>query len=305
LSDFSVIQDDFRDRSGHGPELIVIPAGEFLMGSAAGEARLREDDRAFDNEIVKVKGKRRGKRPMRIARRFALGRYPVTFEEYDAFLAATKRARMPRNDEASDSSNWGRSRRPVIEVSWDDAQAYCGWLNEMTGLGGEFGYRLPSEAEWEYTCRAGTQTRRWWGDEWDAAKANGNRGFEGGKTSPVGHYAANPWGLYDMIGNVWEWCADGYVENISELPADGAPYERSQVAKPSFRVLRGGSWDDDPRNLRSANRNGNLPDNRSNGIGFRVASTLCAGAGAIKVAAGEQKKRSGPLMMSTVGAPPL
>ncbi len=139
---------------------------------------------------------------------------------------------------------------------------------------GVFGYRLPSEAEWEYACRAGTQTRRWWGDEWDSSKANGKRSFEGGKTSPVGHYAANPWGLTDMIGNVWEWCADQYIENLSELPDDGAPYEGSRKSKLSYRVLRGGPWHVDPQELRSAVRGWNHPGLRYDLFGFRVARTL-------------------------------
>ena len=240
LSDFSLIRDEFCDGSGRGPELVVLPAGEFLMGSAVRELKLKRDDRAFDNEIMTVDGRRKGKRPMRIARRFALGRYPVTFEEYDAFLAATTATR-PRSKDEADDHGWDRGRRPAINVSWHDAQAYCDWLNQRTGLRGDVGYRLPSEAEWEYACRAGTQTRRWWSDEWDPAKANGNQSFEGGKTSPVGRYAANAWGLHDMIGNVWEWCADSYVENIAELPADSAPYEGKQD---SLRVLRGGSWVD-------------------------------------------------------------
>jgi formylglycine-generating enzyme required for sulfatase activity len=266
---FAVFRDAFVD-GGEGPELIIIPAGEFQMGSAESEANLKGDDQAYDDEIVKGQGKR----PMRIARRFALGRYPVTFEEYDAFLEATSAKRKHGKDEADDH-NWGRGRRPVINVSWDDAQAYCDWLNQMTGLHGEVGYRLPSEAEWEYACRAGTQTRRWWGDQWDPAKANGSRSFEGGRTSPVGHYAANPWGLYDMIGNVEEWCADQYVGNISDLPPDGSPYQGSGESKPSSRVLRGGSWNDGPQILRSALRGGYRPVVRvSIFIGFRVARTL-------------------------------
>jgi formylglycine-generating enzyme required for sulfatase activity len=243
--------------------MAVIPAGEFLMGSAEG------DDQAHADEIVKGQGKR----PMRIARRFALGRYPVTFDEYDAFLKATNAKRERGRGEASDEK-WGRGRRPVINVSWDDAQAYCEWLNRMTGLRGEFGYRLPPEAEWEYACRAGTQMRRWWGDEWDLAKANGSASFQSGRTSPVGHYAANPWGLYDMIGNVWEWCADRYTSSISDLPADGSPYGDVGESELSLRVLRGGSWDNYPEILRSANRGRSLPDYRYHWLGFRVARTL-------------------------------
>ena len=88
------------------------------------------------------------------------------------------------------------------------------WLNSRLGRAA---YRLPSEAEWEYACRAGKYTRRWWGDAWDAAKANGVRNFEGGRTSPVGHFPANPWGLHDMIGNVWEWCADIWTDKIAKI----------------------------------------------------------------------------------------
>ena len=248
------------------PELVVIPAGEFMMGSALSERKLKEDDRAWEDEIVKGQGKRR----MRIAQRFALGRYPVTFEEYDAFLAALRDKRKRPRKKPSDQG-WGRDRRPAINISWNDAQAFCKWLNERVGLRGERGYRLPSEAEWEYACRAGTQTRRWWGDAWDSAKANGRRSYEGGKTSSVGDYAPNPWGLHDMIGNVWEWCADCWADNIAELPADATPYPGT---KDSLRVLRGGSWFDSPHNLRSAVRVGYLPDDRSDDVGFRVARTL-------------------------------
>jgi formylglycine-generating enzyme required for sulfatase activity len=139
-------------------------------------------------------------------------------------------------------------------------------------LRGEFGYRLPSESEWEYACRAGTDTRRWWGDKWDPTKENGNLSFEDGKTSPVDNYAANPWGLHDMIGNVCEWCADCWVGDLSALPADGAPYLHTEAAESSGRAVRGGSWFSNPRDLRAAYRSWNTGEN--NYIGFRVARTL-------------------------------
>lgn len=270
-SDFSIIRDDFRDGTGCGPELIVLPAGEFQMGSAVRELKLKPDDRAFDDEIMKINGRRKGKRPMRIGRRFALGRYPVTFEEYDAFLADTAGTRARDKDEAADENGWGRSRRPAINVSWLDAQAYCDWLNRMTGLRGDAGYRLPSEAEWEYACRAGSQTRRWWGDAWDPKMANGEQNFEGGRTSPVGSFPANGWGLHDTIGNVWEWCADAYADNIAALAENGAAHEGKQD---SLRVLRGGSWGNVPQFLRSAIRGRSRPGFRDVDVGFRVARTL-------------------------------
>ncbi|MEO1277147.1 MAG: SUMF1/EgtB/PvdO family nonheme iron enzyme, partial [Pseudomonadota bacterium] len=176
-----------------GPEMVVIPAGEFVMGSPEDEP-----------ERSKSEGPQHR---VRIARSFALGRYAVTFEEYDAFCAATGA------DKPNDRS-WGRGRRPAINVSWDDANAYCAWLSEQTGAD----YRLPSEAEWEYACRAGTETPFWWGREITPEQANyhGNFVYAGGgakgvyreKTEPVDAFEPNPWGLYQTHGNVLEWCQD-------------------------------------------------------------------------------------------------
>jgi formylglycine-generating enzyme required for sulfatase activity len=266
LPDGVVFQD-----APFSPEMVVIPAGEFLMGSDEFEAHPADADRAKDNEIALGQGKRR----MRVERRFALGRYPVTFEEYDIFLDATAGKRVRSYGEARDNE-WGRVRRPVINVSWRDAQRYCDWLNRMTGLRADFGYRLPSESEWEYACRAGTDTRYWWGDNWEPDRANGNRSFEGGKTSPVGNYAANPWGLHDMIGNVHEWCADYWADDISKLPANGASFLDKVAGKSSLRALRGGYWGSSPEVLRPATRSGAPPGDEVhfNFFGFRVARTL-------------------------------
>lgn len=167
------------------PEMVVVPPGGFWMGSDS------SDDEADATEKIPDGKKCR----TRIADRFELGRYPVTFEEYEFFCAA-KQHKIPPYQ------GWGRGRRPVICVSWDDAMAYVDWLNGRLGVNA---YRLPSEAQWEYACRGGTNTRRWWRDEWDAKMADGDGSFEGGRTSPVDdpRYSANPWGLRDMIGNVW------------------------------------------------------------------------------------------------------
>lgn len=150
------------------PEMVVVPAGRFMMGSAEGEARSYGDERPR-HEVT-------------IARPFALGRYPVTFAEYDRFCEATGRKRP--GDEG-----WGRGRRPVINVSWEDATAYCAWLSQETGKT----YRLPSEAEWEYACRAGTSTAYWWGD--DIGKGNANcdgcgSQWDNKQTAPVGSFEA-------------------------------------------------------------------------------------------------------------------
>ncbi len=250
------------------PEMVVIPAGEYWMGSD------ELDDEAYEDE----KGPDGKKRRMVIPERFALGKYPVTFEEYLLFCELANR--KPPPDEG-----WAGKRRPVINVSWNDANAYAAWLNER--LGAEF-YSLPGEVQWERACRAGTPTRRWWGDAWDPSRANGARSFEGGRTSPVGHYGEkgeNNFKLSDMIGNVWEWCADVWTKNLSDLPADGRPYQPALKRSRSYkkqnndvnspdRALRGGAWNSVPRNLRSAIRSRNHPGNRNNDVGFRLSRTL-------------------------------
>ena len=234
----------FRDVE-RSPELVVIPAGSFLMGSPEdeGDRWLREGRR---HEV-------------RIGRRFALGRYPVTFEEYDCFSDATGRERVS-------DRGWGRGRRPVINVSWEDAEDYVSWLSLETGKA----YRLPSEAEWEYACRAGTTTRYSWGDE--ITPENANYEYNVGKTTEVGSYPANSWGLYDLHGNVWEWCEDAWHESYEGAPSDGSAWVEG--GHQDLRVLRGGSWVDFAGVLRSAFRVGNDADGRFNDGGFRVARTL-------------------------------
>lgn len=170
-------------------------------------------------------------------RSYKMGKYPVTFEEYDAFCEMTGR-------EKPDDRGWGRSRRPVINVSWYDAKAYVTWLSETAGEK----YRLPTEDEWEHACRAETTTRYSWGDK-DPTPDQANFGCVVNKTTEVGTYPPNPWGLYDMHGNVWEWCEDG----ISDI-----------------QVLRGGSWINYPEVLRSAFRDFGLAGYRIDFRGFRV-----------------------------------
>ena len=188
----------------------------------------------------------------------AVGRYPVTFDEYDHFAAATKR-KQP-NDQG-----WGRGRRPVINVSWDDAKAYVQWLAAETRQP----YRLLSEAEWEYACRAGTTTRFWWGDE--VTSENANFGGNVGRTSEVGSYPASPFRLYDMHGNIWEWVEDRWHDTYEGAPDQGSAWIEG---KHSGRVVRGGSWGGDPRSLRAAFRDRDGTDIRDNVLGFRVARTL-------------------------------
>ena len=244
----------FRDKlkwGGEGPLMVVIPAGHFLMGSPPDESD-RGDREGPQHEV-------------RIAEPFAIGVYVVTFEEYDRFCDATNQAK-PKD------KNWGRGRRPVINVSWDDAKTYCRWLTEQSGRA----YRLPSEAEWEYACRAGTKTPFHFADIISADQANFdgnypyNRSAKGKyrkRTEPVGSFAPNAFGLYDMHGNVWEWCQDNWHENYQGGPDDGSPWEEG---KSVLRVLRGGAWDDGAAGARSAARDFNLPVDRLNHLGFRV-----------------------------------
>jgi formylglycine-generating enzyme required for sulfatase activity len=198
-----------------------------------------------------------------IPERLAVGRFAVTFEEWEHYAAAAGKP-VP-NDK-----KWGRGRRPVINVSWDDAQGYAAWLSEKTGSV----YQLLSEAEWEYCCRAGTETAYSFGDTITTEQAKfSSRGSGNTRgTVEVGTYPANAWGLHDMHGNVWEWCEDAYVDTYEGALDNGAA--RDAKGKSSLRVLRGGSWDNRPRYLRTADRDGYLPDSRIGSIGFRLARTL-------------------------------
>ena len=244
----TVLQDRLKDGE-LGPELVRLPPGLFFMGSPT------EDPDAAKAE--------KPQHPVQIAQPFAIGRFPVTFDDYDRFK------RPPDN-------GWGRRRRPVINVSWEDAIAYCAWLSRQTGQP----YRLPTEAEWEYACRAGTVTRWSFGDDkglGHCAWFAGNSGSEffnwGRKTQPVGQKRPNHWGLHDMHGNVWEWVQDCWHDNYQGAPTDGAAWSTS-CSESGWRVIRGGSWDNYSLDLRSANRMGTISGNLSIYVGFRIARTL-------------------------------
>ena len=230
------------------PELVVIPAGRFRMGCVSGRDCQDHERPVHDVEL----------------RSFALGKYEVTFEEYERFSRATGRDRP--NDRG-----WGRGGRPAINVSWEDAEAYVAWLSRETGEA----YQLPSESEWEYAARAGTTTRYTWGQDIGRNRANcdgcGSR-WDDEETAPAGSFAANGWGLHDMHGNVWEWVADCWHENYARAPRDGSAW--TQGGNCGRRVLRGGSWDNGPALLRSASRVRVAAGARSDYLGFRVSRTL-------------------------------
>ncbi len=234
----------FRDKlkvGGEGPLMAIIPAGYFLMGSPSDE----RDNEGPQHEVHFVNP-------------FAMGVHAVTFDDYDHFCKNTQRE--PAGDE-----DWDRGKRPVINISWHDAQNYCLWLSEQTGGS----YCLPSEAAWEYACRAGTKTAYYTGVNITLKEANYDTSI--GKTTPVGSYPPNPFGLYDMHGNVWEWCQDTWHDNYQDAPMDGSPWEEDK--DDLARVLRGGSWLRGPDVVRSSVRFNAHPDFRYDGIGFRV---LCS-----------------------------
>lgn len=232
----------------HGPdfpELVVLPAGRFLMGSPENE-KGRSSEEGPRHEVT-------------IVHPFAVGRYPVTFAEWDAFVAAGGTRHKP------DDEGWGHGRQPVIHVSWNDAQAYLAWLRDQTGQP----YRMLSEAEWEYAARAGSQTCYPWGDAPGKNKAN----FDGSgsqwsnrQTSPVGSFAPNAFGLHDMIGNVWEWVQDTWHDSYLDAPDDGRAWEEGSDS----RVVRGGSWFYSSVLCRAASRHWCSPVLRLNLLGFRV-----------------------------------
>jgi len=222
------------------PEMVLIPAGTFQMGSD-------DDATAKPVHTVSVKS-------------FYMGKYEVTFEEYDKFCNATGRSKP-------DDEGWGRGKRPVINVSWYDAKAYVKWLSEQTGKE----YRLPTEAQWEYACRAGTTTKYWWGNEIGKNNANcdgcGSQ-WDNKQTAPVGSFKPNPFGLYDVSGNVWEWLEDKWQTNYDGAPSDGSA---RMSGDSNLHLLRGGSWDYHDNSLLCAERPWSGSTDGSYGRGLRLS----------------------------------
>jgi formylglycine-generating enzyme required for sulfatase activity len=201
-------------------------------------------------------------RNVAIAMPFAVGKFEVTFEEWDACVAQGGCSHRP------DDRGWGRGRQPVMNVSWNDAQSYLAWLSRRTGKS----YRLPSEAEWEYAAQAGS------GREAAAVRGANQANCDGcgsrwdnRQAAPAGSFAANAFGLHDMLGNVWEWTADCWNASHDAASADGSVRLTGDCSR---RVLRGGSWGSFPEFTRSAHRIWFTTDNRLDGYGFRVARTL-------------------------------
>ena len=246
----------FRECAKDCPEMVVVPAGEFMMGSPPTEKGHMPDE-SPQHRVT-------------IARPFAVSKYDVTFNDWDVCVSV---GGCPREGRAGDV-DWGRDTRPVIYVSWDDAQQYVAWLSQMTGKP----YRLLSDAEFEYAARAGTQTAYPWGG--DIGKNNANcvgcgsqwTGSAGTwQTAPVGSFAANGFGLHDMVGNVWKWVQDCYHPNYNGAPTDGSTWTGGDC---TARVVRGGSWGSGPENVRPAFRDRSSTNDRNYTLGFRVGRTL-------------------------------
>jgi formylglycine-generating enzyme required for sulfatase activity len=241
--------DSFRECAKECPEMVVVPAGEFMMGSSTNEMNRNGNEDPLHR--------------VTIATPFAVSKFEVTFEQWDACVTVGACAHVS-------DSNMGRGTQPVINVSWDDVQQYVAWLSKMTGRL----YRLLSEAEWEYAARAGTTTIYSWGDEIGRGNANCNGcGSEWDRRpAPVGSFAPNQFGLYDMHGNVWEWVEDCLHTNYEGAPEDGSAWIAQGDC--NNRVLRGGSWFGAPPGLRSALRFWFSADDHAFDLGFRVGRTL-------------------------------
>jgi len=272
------------------PEMVVIPAGRFVMGTIPGEEEREELSVLYRNRSQPQHGVN--------VPRFSAGKFEVTRGQYRAFAEATGRSSDGcfvwrgagfEKDPARDWRDPGYAQddtHPAVCVSWDDASAYARWLSKKTGRT----YRLLTEAEWEYAARAGTTTARFWGDagERSCGHANGadlatRLQVPGASdweiidcydryayTAPVGSYRANAFGLHDMLGNVWEWTQDCWNENYSGAPEDGSAWAAGDCV---LRVVRGGSWEDAPLGLRAAYRVGSPTVIRVYIRGFRVART--------------------------------
>ena len=243
------------------PEMVAVPAGEFMMGSPESE-RGRNKDEGPQRKVT-------------ISKPFAVGKFEVTFAQWDACVAESGCTHKPGDE------SWGRGRRPVINVSWDDAKQFVAWLTKKTGKP----YRLLTEAEWEYAARGVTRasdphppfstgaTINYKQANYDAnfKYGSGPQGLYRQKTLDVGSLPRNAFGLHDMHGNVWEWVEDCYKNSYAGAPTDGAAVASRDCG---LRVLRGGSWNYYPQLLRSAYRYATAGGIRVENAGFRVARSL-------------------------------
>jgi formylglycine-generating enzyme required for sulfatase activity len=243
------------------PLMVKLPAGEFLMGSPESEHR-RGTDEGPQHRVV-------------IAQPFAIAKYEVTFAEWDACVAKGGCSHKPSDE------GWGRDKHPVVNISWNDAVQFVGWLASSTGKA----YRLPTEAEWEYAARGVTSatavsqpfstgpTIGYKQANYDAnfVYGTGKIGVYRQKTLDVGSLPRNPFGLHDMQGNVWEWVQDCYRPDYLEAPTDGSAVSNADC---KLRILRGGAWNYYPWTLRSAYRYATPGDVRLNNVGLRVARSL-------------------------------
>jgi formylglycine-generating enzyme required for sulfatase activity len=243
---------EFKD-CARCPRMVVIPAGEFTMGSPPSEQQAETQHRVT------------------IAAPFAVSKFEITFDEWDACVK-----NGGCNGYRPEDEGWGRGKRPVVNLSWENAEDYAKWLSRRTGKP----YRLLSEAEWEYAARAGTTTPFAFGDSISPSQANFDGSTDGSgpsevnrkKTLPVGSFPPNAFGLHDMHGNAWEWVEDCWHDDYTaEAPTDGSPWRKDGCRG---HVGRGGSWEDSQSELRSSARTGGFKDEMSSTDGLRIARGL-------------------------------
>lgn len=234
-----------------GPELVVVPAGRFFLGDRSGRGNHNE----HPPQQIEIK------------QPFAIGRYEISFADWQVYADASGTP-MPDNE------GWGLSaQRPVINVSWHQARAYGQWLSKVSGQR----YRLPSEAEWEYAARAGSQDDYWWGKELDSPETRPRAHCRGcatsrliqNKSERIGQFPANAFGLHDSAGNVWEWTASRFAS-----PFDGSELQAAGLLDKSPRVVRGGAWNSGPSYLRSSQRDMKQPHHKNYALGFRILREL-------------------------------
>lgn len=275
------------------PEMVVVPAGRFLMGLPRGE--MTHDIEGmwfFDRWLPRsFEASAMPQHSVRIDHPFGLGKYDVTRGEFAAFIRDTgyrvgedctllrgRKFFHPAGASWLSPGFTQTDRDPVVCVTWQDARAYVSWLNNKLHTGNSLNrgghYRLPTEAEWEYAARAGQQTARWWGDLIGLNNADcdecGSKWDDKG-TAPVGSFRPNPFGLYDMLGNVWQWVEDCWHGDYGGAPSDDSAWVSESC---TAHVMRGGGWPSDAWVLRSAIRSKPGVDKRTNYIGFRIAKAL-------------------------------